>query len=291
MLQRHLHRWTEALDETAFRVRLKGESDRAANRAYDEGPTEDPDLDDVLRQAVGVRLRAAGLQPAPGMRILDVCCGRGHLGELVSKAYRAHVSFADLSVAQLSELLRRAALENRPASACAADLLALPYVDGCFDMVVGHSFLHHLPDVPAAVGELFRVAKPGAIVALLHEPNVNANFWESFPLSVLKNTTPREGFTDLWMFQPSDLRRLFANQGFTDIQLRGSGVLAAVVLNWWLLALGKLGAHRTRATRAAYRLRLRLNRLELAWRQDVERAPSLVLMARRPASGDPGSLG
>jgi ubiquinone/menaquinone biosynthesis C-methylase UbiE len=284
MLQRHLHPWAEALDEAGYRVRVKGGSDRAANRAFDEGPTGDAGLDEVLRQAVGARLSAAGLQPVRETRLLDVCSGRGHLGEHVSIRYGARVTFADLSLAQLSELLSRGARDHRPVSACAADLLRLPYVDGSFDMVVGHSFLHHVPDVPAAVRELFRVVRPGGVVALLHEPNVNANFWESFPLSLLKNTDPREGFTDLWMFRPDDLRRLFANEGFTGIRLQGAGVLSGVVLNWWLLVLGKLNAGSAWPAKAAYHLRLRLNRLELAWRngRGLERTPSLMLTARRP---------
>lgn len=290
MLQRHLHQWTDSLDEADFRVRLKGASDHAANRAFDEGPTDDAELDDVLRQAVGARLSAAGLEPTPGMRILDVCAGRGHLGELVSTKYGGRVTFADLSVAQLSELVKRAGRDGRHVSACAADLLHLPYASGSFDMVLGHSFLHHLPDVPAAVGELFRVTRPGGAVALLHEPNVNANFWESFPLSLVKNTDPREGFTDLWMFQPVDLRRLFEAQGFADIRLRGAGVLSGVMLNWWLIALGKLHLARGWPAKAAYRLRVRLNRLELAWRDGrrVDGAPSLMLTARRPRPSGAG---
>lgn len=286
MLQRHLHPWAESLDEAGFRVLLKGASDREANRAFDEGPTDDAELDEVLRQAVGARLAAAALRPVPGMRVLDVCSGRGHLGELLSASYGARVTFADLSVAQLSQLVARASRERRLVSACAADLLQLPYRDGSFDMVVGHSFLHHLPDVPAAVRELFRVVRPGGVVALLHEPNVNANFWESFPLSLLKNTDPREGFTDLWMFRPDDLRRLFEQQGFSEIRLRGGGVLSGVILNWWLIVLGKLRASGGWPAKAAYRLRLRLNRLELAWRDGrwLDRAPSLMLTARRPVS-------
>jgi SAM-dependent methyltransferase len=287
MLQRHLRQWADSFDETDFRVRLKGGVDRAANRTFEEGPTRDAQRDEVLRQALEARLSAAELQPTRGMRVLDVCSGRGHLGELVSTRYHSRVTFADLSVAQLLELVRRASGDHRHVSACAADVLQLPYRDGSFDMVLGHSFLHHLPDVPAAVAELFRVVRPGGVVALLHEPNVNANFWESFPLSLLKNTDPREGFTDLWMFRPAELQRLFANQGFADIRLRGTGVLSGLMLNWWLIALGKLRADSGWSATTAYRLRLRLNGWELAWRdgRHVDRAPSLMLTARRPASG------
>jgi ubiquinone/menaquinone biosynthesis C-methylase UbiE len=284
MLQKHLRRWADSLDEDGFRVRIASGADRAANRAFDDGQPDDASLDRVTQQALDVRLRAAGLQPAAGMRVLDVCAGRGHLGELLSHKYRARVTSADLSLTQLTELLRRADRDRWHASACAADLLALPYEDGAFDLVAGHSFLHHLPNVPGALAEMFRVVRPGGLVALLHEPNLNADYWGSFPLSLLKDTEPQDGFTDLWKFRPDDLRRLCEDAGFADVRVHGSGLLSAVVLNWSLIALVKLKAGTTWAAKAAYRLRLRLNGLELRWRRGryVDTAPSLMLVARRP---------
>ena len=286
MLQRHLHRWAEELDERNYRVRMKGNVDRAANRAFDEGPTDDARLDGVLRQAIDARLRAAGIRPERGMAVLDVCAGRGHLGELLGARYGARVTFADLSLAQLSQLRRR--LNGRGASnACAGDLLHLPYRSGVFDLVAGHSFLHHVPDVPAALAELTRVTRPGGTVALLHEPNLNASFWESFPLSLLKDTSPVEGFTDLWAFTPDDLRRLFTHAGLGDVTVRGTGIVSGTLLNWYLLVLGKAGMIETAAAILGYGMRWRLNRLETRWAAARwhERAPSLIVTARKPSTG------
>src|SRR5262249_51523522 len=148
MLQNHLRGWADFLDEDGFRVHIERDADRAANRAFDDDEPDDASLDRVIRQALDVRLRAAGLQPAKGTRVLDVCAGRGHLSELLSHEYGARVTSADLSQKQLTELLRRADRDRWRASACAADLLALPYADSAFDLVVGHSFLHHIPNVP-----------------------------------------------------------------------------------------------------------------------------------------------
>lgn len=51
-----------------------------------------------------------------------------------------------------------------------ADAEDLPFEDGSFDMVVGHAFLHHLPDVERFFAEAFRVLKPGGGLVVAGEP-------------------------------------------------------------------------------------------------------------------------
>jgi ubiquinone/menaquinone biosynthesis C-methylase UbiE len=289
MLQRYLRPWALALDELNFRVVLRDSRDTNANRFFEEGESLSPRIDGAIRRALDLRIRATGLRPPAGARVLDVCSGRGHLGELLADRYEARVVFADLSMAQLSELSRRAGGAGA-VTACASDLLHLPYQSNSFDLVVGHSFLHHVNDVPAAIAELARVTRPGGTVALLHEPNVNANFWESFPLSLLKDTSPVDGFTDLWMFTAADLERLFTGAGLADVSVRGTGVTSAVLLNWYLMLLAKLGAEGSAPAVAGYDLRSRLNARELAsagtrWNT---RAPSLVVAARKPTGAATG---
>lgn len=286
MLQRHLRVLATSLDEREFRVTLRDNVDAAANLHFAEGPASSAAEDDAIRQALARRVVALGLTPSRGDQVLDVCAGRGHLGEALATTYGVRITFVDLSVAQLGELSRSGRDDHR--NVCAGDVLRLPFRNGSFDIVVGHSFLHHVRDVPTALAELARVVRPGGTVALLHEPNVNANFWESFPLSLLKDTSPREGFTDLWMFTTRDLRRLFVSAGFLDVKVAGTGLLSGVLVNWYLLVLAKIGLGRTRAMTAGYRLRLRMNASELkaargSW---IERAPSLLVKAHRPLQRD-----
>jgi SAM-dependent methyltransferase len=61
-----------------------------------------------------------------------------------------------------------------------ADVYALPFADGVFDVVHIHQVLHHLADPPAALREAARVARPGGLMAL-REGDYGAAFW--FPAS------------------------------------------------------------------------------------------------------------
>jgi SAM-dependent methyltransferase len=286
MLHRYLHPWALELDERAFRVVLKDGVDDAANRNFEEGPSAIAAIDGAITGAVAARLAAAGVRPAQGERVIDVCCGRGHLGQWLRDQCGSRVTFADLSSAQLAELVQRLNRARGPlADASVADLLHLPYRTDSFDLVVGHSFLHHVRDVPAAMAELFRVTRPGGRVVLLHEPNLNASFWESFPLSLLKNTSPIGGFTDLWLFGPDDLVRLARESGFASPVVRGTGVMSGVLINWYLILVGKLAPGWARGLVAGYHLRRWLNTLEFRWRgSDPGGAPSLMLTAVKPGT-------
>jgi SAM-dependent methyltransferase len=57
-----------------------------------------------------------------------------------------------------------------------ADVEALPFEDGEFDLVVGHAFLHHIPDIDAALREIVRVLKPGARFMICGEPTRKGDF-------------------------------------------------------------------------------------------------------------------
>ena len=86
----------------------------------------------------------------------------------------AHLGYEDLSIQEYHcvELRENMACEIRrrfpTVTAVTADCQArLPYSDHFFDRAVVVHVLEHLPDLPAAVAELHRVLKPGAIFSLL----------------------------------------------------------------------------------------------------------------------------
>jgi SAM-dependent methyltransferase len=94
---------------------------------------------------------------APGAHVLDIGCGPGHLLERL--AHRGLVvTGIDLDPAMAE---RAAARLGGRAEVRVADVAALPFPDGTFDLVVSTLSLHHWAAPPAGLAELARVLRPG----------------------------------------------------------------------------------------------------------------------------------
>lgn len=86
----------------------------------------------------------------------------------------AHIAFEDLSIQEyhcielrenmISEIMRRYPSVTAILGDCQK---RIPYPDSFFDRAVVVHVFEHLPDLPAAVSELYRVLKPGAIFSLV----------------------------------------------------------------------------------------------------------------------------
>ena len=109
----------------------------------------------------------------PGEQVLDLGCG---FGRHAFEAYRrgAHVVAVDRSAEEVEQVISmframQAGGEAEPhlvARAVRADLLALPFPDASFDVVMASEVLEHIPDDEAAMAEISRVVKPGGRVAV-----------------------------------------------------------------------------------------------------------------------------
>lgn len=100
---------------------------------------------------------------APGQRILEIGCGTGNLTTRVKRASPAvDVTGTDPDPRALARARRKAEGMTgiRFEQAYAQEL---PCADGEFDRALSSLMLHHLDDTTktAAIGELFRVLKPG----------------------------------------------------------------------------------------------------------------------------------
>jgi SAM-dependent methyltransferase len=148
------------------------ESDpRAGYRAWSDSYDEPGNPLIELEQPVVWSL----LEQLPPGRALDAACGTGRHARRLAELGHA-VTGVDLT----PEMLARARAHTPPAGAAGpagagtltfaeADLRALPFADGAFDLVVCGLALSHLDDL-AAVGELARVLRPGGrlVVSVLH---------------------------------------------------------------------------------------------------------------------------
>jgi SAM-dependent methyltransferase len=103
--------------------------------AFRESPThrEGPDLD----------LLVEWCEPGPGMKVLDVATGGGHVARRLREEGCTVVTVD-------------------PAPGMKADVVApadhLPFEDGSFDVVTCRIAAHHFPDIRAAVAEMARVS-------------------------------------------------------------------------------------------------------------------------------------
>lgn len=103
----------------------------------------------------------------PGSRLLDVGCGPGTITVDLARAV-APGEVVAVDAAEAAVALTRAAADDAGVDVTAqvADVLALPFPDGSFDVVHAHQVLQHLADPVAALREMRRVTRPGGLVAV-----------------------------------------------------------------------------------------------------------------------------
>ncbi|HVR69885.1 MAG TPA: class I SAM-dependent methyltransferase [Vicinamibacteria bacterium] len=196
---------------------------------------------------VQARLALELLRPWPGARVLDVGGGHGQLtGALVGAGHDVTV-FG--SPGACGERLRPW-LESARVSYEAGDLLRAPWPDRAFDAVVSFRLLPHLPDWPALVRELCRLAARAVVIDYPTRRSVNAASEALFGLkkAVEGDTRP---FT---VFRDRDVRRALLASGF-QVTARRPEFFFPMALH---RALGAAAA--TRALEEAARLS-RLTRL------------------------------
>ncbi len=108
-----------------------------------------------------------------GDRVLDMGCGGGrHAFELYKRG--AEVVAFDMSVDDLVEVktmfaaidLEGQAPKGATASAVRGTAYSLPFEDNSFDRIIAAEIMEHLPEDELAMSELYRVLKPGGLIAV-----------------------------------------------------------------------------------------------------------------------------
>jgi SAM-dependent methyltransferase len=109
-------------------------------------------------------IQRTGLGPGDlkGKVVLDVGCGMGRFAEVATR-WGARVVGIDLSAA--AEVAARN-LADRDFVAFQADVFALPFAPGSFDVIYSIGVLHHTPDCERAVKALPQYLKPDGILAV-----------------------------------------------------------------------------------------------------------------------------
>ena len=130
---------------------------------------------DKHRYAVHRKLEsAADFESTRGKRVLEVGCGCGSEAERFVRS-GAHYTAVDLTDAAVRITHKRFELSGLEGSFVQGDAENLPFGDGSFDFVYSHGVLHHTPDTPRTIREIYRILSPGgrAVIMLYHRDSFN----------------------------------------------------------------------------------------------------------------------
>lgn len=123
-------------------------------------PFPNVELRNSIQYAVEVPLMARVLDVPPGARILEVGCGRGIALAALSRFRRpARLVGVDIDPEAIEDATRRTA--GLPVELVRADVRALPFGEGEFEVVIDFGTCYHVARAEAAVAEIARVLRPG----------------------------------------------------------------------------------------------------------------------------------
>ena len=108
----------------------------------------------------------------PGMRVLDLGCGRG---EIVRHVSRLGAESFGIDYAQVAVRMTRRVMEHEPGKSGVArsDAKTLPFVSEAFDRVLMFDVVEHLHpwELDACLTEVRRILKPGGQIIIHTAPN------------------------------------------------------------------------------------------------------------------------
>lgn len=162
--------------------------------------------------------------------ILDIGCGGGRtVNKLAAMATQGKVyglDYSDASVAAARKTNRRwisiGRVEIREGS-----VSQLPFADGMFDLATAVETHFWWPDLLSDMREVFRVLKPGGTLLVIAEIYKGAT---TKTAQLAENVLPLSG---LKLLSVNEHEELFANAGFTDIQI------VAEASKGWICGSGK----------------------------------------------------
>jgi ubiquinone/menaquinone biosynthesis C-methylase UbiE len=181
-----------------------------------------------------------------GSRVLDICCGAGASALPAAEAVGPTGSVIGVDLAkQLLESARTKAIQRNLGNIEfeLGDMLSMRFPSGSFDAVVCVFGIFFVPDMAAAVSELWRRVRPGGKLAVTTwGPNfcepANDAFWCS-----IKDVRPDlyKGFNP-WdrIDNPASLRKILDEAGVASPELIAENRLHPIKSpeDWWTIVLG-----------------------------------------------------
>jgi ubiquinone/menaquinone biosynthesis C-methylase UbiE len=162
--------------------------------------------------------------------ILDVGCGGGRtVSKLAAIATQGKVYGVDYSEESVAATRRTNAqwIDSGRVEVRLGSVSQLPFFDGMFDLVTAVETHFWWPSLPTDMREIFRVLKPGAQLFIIAEVYKGAN------TPVARLAEKYASRTGLKLLSVDEHRELFANAGYSDIQVTAEPGKA------WICATGR----------------------------------------------------
>jgi ubiquinone/menaquinone biosynthesis C-methylase UbiE len=181
-----------------------------------------------------------------GSRVLDACCGAGASALPAAEFVGRKGKVIGVDIAQkLLELARAKATQRNLTNIEfeLGDILSLRFPSESFDAVVCVFGIFFVPDMAAAVQELWRCVRPGGQLAVttwgpnLFEP-ANEAFWRSIKdvrPDLYKGFNPWDRIND-----PASLKNILTEGGVEAPKITGENRLHSISSpeDWWTIVLG-----------------------------------------------------
>lgn len=99
--------------------------------------------------------------------VLEIGVGMGADHVEWAKAHPKSLTGIDLTPRAIEHTQQRLATYGLTSDVRVGDAEKLPFADNSFDMVYSWGVLHHSPDTPQAINEVYRVLRPGGVARIM----------------------------------------------------------------------------------------------------------------------------
>jgi len=172
-------------------------------------------------------LEFAAFDAAKGQEVLEIGVGLGADHQCFAEQ-GAHLHGIDLTVRAVEHTRRRLSSLELQSDLRVGDAENLPFDGDTFDLVYSWGVLHHSPDTPQAIREVYRVLKTGGVARIMmyHRWSfVGLMLWIRYALLRLKPFTPLSAIYANYLESPgtkaysvAEARRLFGQFSQVDIK-------------------------------------------------------------------------